>query len=140
MFTSHLSLWSRERLIQAEALLGSEWIGSPDCNEPVILCGDFNAKPSSIVCKRIGCKLRDVQTSLQSHNPFDTWMGHYPFSRRIDHIFVSPGIKVMSISVPQTELEKVSSDHLPLVVELKINGTAKEAQSNLISHSEGKRS
>ncbi|MBI4394829.1 MAG: endonuclease/exonuclease/phosphatase family protein [Candidatus Omnitrophica bacterium] len=116
LVTSHLSLWPAERLLQAEALLGSDWMGNELCDGPTIICGDFNANPKSLVCQRMACKLRDAQTILKSHKPHKTWFGG-----RIDHVFVSPHIEVMTIDVPRTELDKVSSDHLPLVVELKVN-------------------
>ncbi len=115
LVTSHLSLWPAERLLQAEALLGSDWIGSEICQGPVIICGDFNAQPKSIVCKRIGCKLRDAQMILKAHKPHSTYFG-----ARVDHVFVSPEIEVMDVFVPRTELDRVASDHLPLIVELKL--------------------
>ena len=120
VITSHLSLWPAERLLQAEALLGPDWTGNAACQGPVILCGDFNANPRSIVCKRIGGKLRDAQLIVESHKPKSTWLASHPFSR-IDHFFVSPDIEVVNIVVPATELDRVSSDHLPLIVELKVN-------------------
>ncbi len=116
LVTSHLSLWPAERLLQAEALLGSDWAGSAGCEGPVIICGDFNAQPRSIICQRMGCTLRDAQMILKSHRPHSTWI-----YGRIDHVFVSPDIEVMGVAVPRTDLDKVSSDHLPLIVELKIN-------------------
>ena len=45
VINTHLSLSPRERRIQAEALLGPEWLGHPDCRAPRVLCGDFNAAP-----------------------------------------------------------------------------------------------
>ena len=45
--------------------------------------------------------------------------GGYPLAR-IDHVFVDPGINVASIEVPSTELTRVASDHLPLIVEIYI--------------------
>jgi endonuclease/exonuclease/phosphatase family metal-dependent hydrolase len=120
LITSHLSLWSAERLLQAEALLGPDWAGSKVCRGPTILCGDFNANPRSMVCKRIGGKLRDVQLMIKSHKPKSTWLASHPFSR-IDHFFVSPDIEVMSITVPATDLDRIASDHLPLVVDLKFS-------------------
>ncbi len=120
LITSHLSLWPAERLLQAEALLGPDWAGSAACRVPVVLCGDFNANPRSIVCKRISCKLRDAQLIVESHKPKSTWLASHPFSR-IDHFFVSPDIEVMSIAVPTTELDRIASDHLPLVVDLKVD-------------------
>ncbi len=120
LVTSHLSLWPAERLLQAEALLGPDWTGSVACQGPVVLCGDFNANPRSKVCYRMGCKLRDAQLIVKSHKPKSTWLASHPFSR-IDHFFVSPDIEVLSIEVPTTELDRLASDHLPLVVDLKVN-------------------
>lgn len=128
LVTSHLSLWPAERLLQAEALLGSDWIGSAVCEGPAIICGDFNAQPSSMVCKRIGCTLRDAQMILKSHRPHNTWM-----HGRIDHVFVSPEVEVMNISVPKTELDTVSSDHLPLIAELKINDLKVQEEARQVS-------
>jgi hypothetical protein len=44
----------------------------------------------------------------------------HPFSR-IDHFFVSSDIEVTSIEVPATELDRIASDHLPLIVDLKVD-------------------
>jgi len=133
LITSHLSLWPAERLLQAEALLGPDWAGSAACRAPVVLCGDFNANPRSIVCKRMGCKLRDAQLIIESHKPKGTWLASHPFSR-IDHFFVSPDIEVMGIAVPTTELDRIASDHLPLTVDLKVdlNIDSEKAGSGLI--------
>jgi endonuclease/exonuclease/phosphatase family metal-dependent hydrolase len=120
LINSHLSLWPAERLLQTEALLGPDWTGSAACQGSVVLCGDFNSNPRSMVYKRMGGKLRDAQLLLDSHKPRNTWLATHPFSR-IDHFFVSPNIEVMSIAVPTTELDRIASDHLPLVVDLKVS-------------------
>ena len=119
LINSHLSLWPAERMLQTKALLGPDWTGSAACQGPIVLCGDFNAYPHSMVYKRMGVKLRDAQLLLDSHKPKGTWMATHPFDR-IDHFFVSPDIGVMSITVPTTELDRIASDHLPLVVDLKV--------------------
>ena len=120
LIASHLSLWPAERLLQTEALLGPDWVGHAACQEPVVLCGDFNASPHSKVYKRLGSKLRDVQLLLDSHKPRNTWLASHPV-HRIDHFFVSQDIGVTNITVPSTELDRVASDHLPLIVDLKVN-------------------
>jgi len=119
LINSHLSLWPAERGLQTEALLGPDWAGSTACRGPVILCGDFNADPRSVAYKRLGGKFRDAQLLLDSHKPRKTWFSPYPLSR-IDHFFVSQGLHVLSITVPATELDRMASDHLPLVVDLKL--------------------
>jgi endonuclease/exonuclease/phosphatase family metal-dependent hydrolase len=123
LINSHLSLWPAERLAQTEALLGPDWAGSAACQGPLILCGDFNSNPRSMVYKRMGGKLRDAQLLLDSYKPHNTWLATHPFSR-IDHFFVSPDIGVTGITVPTTELDRIASDHLPLIVELKVNSPA----------------
>ncbi|MEA1947431.1 MAG: endonuclease/exonuclease/phosphatase family protein, partial [Thermodesulfobacteriota bacterium] len=116
---THLGLKPNERKFQAEALLGAGWLSHPDCREPIILCGDFNASPFSHVCRRLRTLLLDAQAELANHCPKKTLFGRFPFAR-IDHVFVNPGIEVIGIEVPKTELTRVASDHLPLIVEVRI--------------------
>jgi endonuclease/exonuclease/phosphatase family metal-dependent hydrolase len=116
VFNTHLGLWTRERALQVDALLGEQWLQHPDCRGPIILCGDFNSLPRSEVYRKICRKLCDSQASLSGHRPRSTWFGHYPVSR-IDYVFVNAGFHVHSITVPRTDLEKMASDHLPLIAE-----------------------
>ncbi|MBE9487415.1 MAG: endonuclease/exonuclease/phosphatase family protein [Chloroflexi bacterium] len=119
VINTHLGLFSRERLAQAEVLLGSDWLANKQCREPVILCGDFNAPPSSPVCCRLRDHLRDAQTEAEHHRPQSTFFGRFP-TTRIDHIFIGSGLEVTGIEVPRSELAMVASDHLPLIAELRI--------------------
>jgi len=116
---THLGLKPKERKLQAEALLGAGWLSHPDCSKPIILCGDFNASPFSHVCRRLRTLLLDAQAELANHYPKKTLFGRFPFAR-IDHVFVNPGIEIIGIEVPKTELTRVASDHLPLIVEVRI--------------------
>ena len=118
VLNTHLGLLPRERRVQAEALLGSDWLGHPECREPVVLCGDFNALPSSPVCRRLRTRLHDAQIELDNHRPRRTFYGRFPIAR-IDHVFVDPATNVLDIEVPDTELARVASDHLPLIAELR---------------------
>lgn len=119
ILNTHLGLNVRERLAQTEALLGADWLGNVHCRTPVILCGDFNALPSSAVCRRLARRLNDVQIEARQHRPRSTFSGRFP-TLRIDHIFVSPDIEVTGIEVPNSALARVASDHLPLVADLRI--------------------
>ncbi len=118
VFNTHLSIWPQERTLQADALLSEEWLQHPDCQGPVILCGDFNSLPRSTVYRKICHELYDSQTSLAGHHPRRTWSGQYPVGR-IDYVFVNAQFQVYSITVPRTDLEKIASDHLPLIAELE---------------------
>lgn len=117
-FNTHLGFFPREGIYQTKALLGPEWMKHPVCQGPVILCGDFNALPNSQLCRSIKEVLRDAQVGLDNHSPKATWFSHYPLGR-IDHVFVGPGIEVTHVEVSRTDLDKIASDHLPLIVDIK---------------------
>lgn len=111
--------------MQVQALLGPEWIDHPDCSDPVILCGDFNAIPSSLVCRMLRTRLRDVQLEHETHRPRATFFTRFPMAR-IDYVFVSPGVGIRDIDVPSGARVRVASDHLPLIVDLVIGQTSIE--------------
>ncbi|MFC1652555.1 endonuclease/exonuclease/phosphatase family protein [Planctomycetota bacterium] len=119
IINTHLGLNRRERRVQVEALLSSEWLAHAQCHEPVILCGDFNALPASSACRRLSVRLKDVQVEARNHRPQSTFSGRVP-AMRIDHIFISPGLEVTGIQVPRSELARLASDHLPLVATVRI--------------------
>lgn len=116
---SHFGLNRRERICQAKAIIGPEWLEHPACRTPVIVCGDFNALPGSSVYRIISRHLHDVQRGLKGSRPRGTWPVQLPFMR-IDHLFATPDLKVHAVTVPRTALTRVASDHLPLVVTLEL--------------------
>lgn len=118
-FNTHLGLSFGEGASQTKALLGSEWMVHPGCRGPVILCGDFNALPNSQLCRNIKKTLRDAQGELDNHSLKATWFSHYPVGR-IDHVFIGPELEVAHAEVSRTHLDKIASDHLPLIVDIKL--------------------
>jgi endonuclease/exonuclease/phosphatase family metal-dependent hydrolase len=116
---THFGLNRRERISQAKAITGPEWLGNPDCRPPAVLCGDFNALPGSSVYRLLTRHLHDVQRHLKGRLPKGTWPVQLPFMR-IDHLFITPNLKVRSVTVPKTPLTRLASDHLPLVVTLEL--------------------
>ena len=128
VINTHLGLYPRERMAQVEALLGSDWLANEHCHEPMILCGDFNALPSSPMCRRLSGRFKDVQIEAQRHRPKNTFPSRFP-ALRIDHIFISNGLEVTGIEVPNSELARSASDHLPLVAELRIPRRAAAGKS-----------
>ena len=117
---THLGLSYKERKAQADELINEHWLRHPDFQKDWILVGDFNTRPGSYAYRTIGKYLRDAQEIMEEHRPKATWMSHYPL-RRIDHVFVSPQIKVTNVTVSNTWLEKVASDHLPLIVDVQLS-------------------
>jgi endonuclease/exonuclease/phosphatase family metal-dependent hydrolase len=123
VINTHLGLSNRERLAQVEALLSEQWLGAAAARGPCILCGDFNALPGSAPYRRLLARLSDVQSLVNGHRPLRTWFSHYPIGR-IDHIFLSGPLEVVSVEVPRTELIRTASDHLPLVAEIRLTQPA----------------
>ncbi len=119
IINTHLGLNGKERLSQTKALLGEDWIGHPDCEEPIILCGDFNSVPGSKVYRLLKTHFRDSQMELKGHRPQKTWFGTCPLVR-IDYVFISSQFEVVQVQVPDDDLCCTASDHLPLIVDLKL--------------------
>lgn len=118
-FNTHLGLRKKERQVQAEALFDQHWLSHPNCRGYSVVCGDFNSLPFSKVWRRFKQRFNDAQIVLDGHRPKKTLLGRFPLAR-IDYVFVEHGIEVTGIDVPSTELTRVASDHLPLIVDLYI--------------------
>ena len=119
IINTHLGVVPRESAIQMEWLLGPEWMGHPDCTDPLILAGDFNAVPGTRTYRRISSHLRDVQLLESTRAPRPTFPVRLPMLR-LDHIFVSKSIEVVRSEVVRTSLTKIAADHLPVLVDFKI--------------------
>lgn len=117
LLTTHLGLSMAERMLQIQALLGPEWIGSIPSGEPVILCGDFNFAAGSAPHRLAMTHLRDTAETRRRE------LRTFPSARplvQIDHIFVSPHFAVEDIATVRNDLSRVASDHLPLVTSLRL--------------------
>ncbi|MBJ6125816.1 endonuclease/exonuclease/phosphatase family protein [Microvirga splendida] len=121
---AHLSLRSGERRTQAAALVGPDWIGHPDCAEPAILLGDFNAPPLSRSYRMIADRLRDAQLSNSFGEPQPTFHTRAPVLR-LDHVFVTRSIEVVDAGPVRNPLTRVASDHFPLLAQLRVRKPSK---------------
>lgn len=119
LVNTHLGLTPPERSSQVKVLTGPEWLEHPQCRPPVILCGDFNTLPSSPLHKRLKSALNDEQEKLGFGHTEWTFPSHLPMVR-FDHLFASPDLRVESVQIPQNNLTRVASDHLPLLVRLAV--------------------
>ncbi len=124
VINTHLGLAPSERLAQVAALLGEGWLGHPACRgQPAVLLGDFNAVPRSGAYRRLAAGLRDAQCAQPGQRPRPTFPSRWPLLR-IDHVFLGEGVEAQSAEVRRGPLERLASDHLPLVVELSIRPQA----------------
>jgi endonuclease/exonuclease/phosphatase family metal-dependent hydrolase len=119
VINTHLGLLHAERSAQVDALLGSDWLGHPSCRAPMVLLGDFNAVPRSRTYRRLAARLMDARAKALSGQRFATFPSRMPLLR-IDHVFLSPGIEVLRVETLRTPLARLASDHLPLLVEIRL--------------------
>ena len=122
VLNTHLGLTGGERLAQVEALLGPDWLGNPACREPAVLLGDLNATPWSRSYRRLAGRLADARRLSQTGRTRSgaTFPTRLPLLR-IDHAFVSSGIRVGRMGPVGGGLARVASDHRPLLVEIALD-------------------
>jgi endonuclease/exonuclease/phosphatase family metal-dependent hydrolase len=130
LVVTHLGLARRERLAQLDALLGEGWLGDPRCGGHAVLCGDLNFVPGSREHRLLAGRLRDA---LQVAPPERGHRATFPALRplvRLDHAFVSAGVRVRRTEiVRRPELRRVS-DHLPVLVDLEVPVAGRAAESD----------
>lgn len=136
VINTHLSVAAFERWTQVDMLLGAGWLGHPNCKDPVILLGDFNAVRQSRVYRRLSARLRDAQLGLH-HRPRRTFPARMPMLR-IDHIFCSRSVEVLSVEVPRSRLIRTASDHLPVVIDFRVLDAASIDSVNAAGASTGR--
>jgi endonuclease/exonuclease/phosphatase family metal-dependent hydrolase len=119
IINTHLGLVPKEQQIQARWLAGQTWLGHPMRQGPSILLGDFNATGSSVVYRTLCAKLAAARRLAPNKAPTSTFPSALPVLR-IDHIFVSPEIKVLNVFAPFDPLTRIASDHLPLVMDFSV--------------------
>ncbi len=119
VINTHLGLVPKEQQLQAAWLAGPSWLGHPMRKGPSILLGDFNATSSSVVYRTLCAKLAAARRLAPTKSATSTFPSTLPVLR-IDHIFVSPEIKVEDVFVPFDQLTRTASDHLPLVMDFSV--------------------
>lgn len=119
VFNTHLGLLRRDRQAQAEELCGPDWLGHQQAlDRPLVLIGDFNSIPSSAPYRTLLSRLQDARGQT-GRLPAPTFPSRWPLLR-LDHVFVSGGPKIVSAQAVKTPLARRASDHLPLLVTIKL--------------------
>jgi endonuclease/exonuclease/phosphatase family metal-dependent hydrolase len=114
VLNTHLGLDEHERRLQAEAIL-AEWLEGALTSGPTVLCGDFNAGEASHVYRRLTGSMRDAQRSFPRQGTFPSLLPVF----RIDHVLVSPDLRVRACEVVGSWRARFASDHLPVLAELE---------------------
>lgn len=115
IINTHFGLGHGERRLQAHALV-NEWTAPALGRPPVVVCGDFNSRPASVVHQIIGEPLRDVFTRIRQPRP-RTFSTRWPFVC-LDYVFVSPEVRVERAERWSSATAALASDHFPIVAEI----------------------
>ncbi len=111
VFNTHLSEIVRARRAQVQEILRVV----SATRGPYILMGDFNARPNAPEIGWLRRRLTDAARLKRVQRPT---VGN----TRIDYVFASKGITVLSAHVPPASARRVS-DHRPLIVKLRMDRT-----------------
>jgi len=120
VFNLHLGLGIRERIHQRRKLLSESILLDHRLNGPMVILGDFNDKPISVVHPRLKDYFNDTfQLSCTRNDATFHWG---PLRLKLDHIYVCNRLYSAETFVVNTPLSRVASDHLPLLakVDLKV--------------------
>ena len=74
---------------------------------------------ASVVYRTLAARLKDARRLTPSRQPTGTFPSRFPFLR-IDHVFVSDGVTVTHMDAPYDPSTRLSSDHLPLVMDFSV--------------------
>ncbi len=123
-YNVHLGTSRTERARQAKKLI--PFLSDPSVEGPKILLGDFNEWIK-------GPATRTLCDNFQSLDllPFLTWPKTYPGIfpvLHIDHIYYQGRVKVLNVQAPRTWLTMISSDHMPIVAELRVRGDRSDSK------------
>lgn len=113
VFALHLGLGVGERRRQEGVLLSSDILRDAVRQDPVILCGDFNYWGGGPVPSMVLKQLHDAALIMDA--PRKTYHSKMPFFR-LDRIFVDQNVRPLWITPHRSDLAKLASDHLPLVM------------------------
>ncbi len=134
---THLGLHFWDRWLQFRALFGSAVAAPPSEVQPppfpplegsldrLILCGDFNAGRLSPIYFLLERRLKDAQRS-GTRGAQATWPSRWPLLR-LDHVWIGRELAIEDVIVPRDELVREASDHLPIVVDLRVATGAEAA-------------
>lgn len=127
VFNAHLDHESKQARLESVKLIWQTIQKLNTENYPILLMGDFNAKPDSPPILFITKHLNDSKTVSKNSpiGPEGTFNGFdvtHPLDSRIDYIFVDKNVEVQDYTViNEIKENRTPSDHLPVVVNISIS-------------------
>lgn len=122
IINTHLGLVPQEQQLQARALAGPDWLGHQARRDPLILVGDFNATSATSAYRILAAKLVDAHAARPRRAPRVATFPSTMAVLRIDHVFISKGIRVLGVTAPTDARARLASDHLPLIADFEVDG------------------
>ncbi|WP_342148075.1 endonuclease/exonuclease/phosphatase family protein [Methylorubrum sp. SB2] len=120
VLNTHLGLLGAERIAQAEAMLGPDWLADPACRAPTVLMGDFNATGWTRAYRRLARHLTDARGVAARIEGRASFPSRLPLLR-LDRVFVGAGVTVERLAVVDGPLPRRASDHLPVLAEIRLS-------------------
>ncbi|WP_243652203.1 endonuclease/exonuclease/phosphatase family protein [Mariniflexile fucanivorans] len=124
VFNTHLDHVGEQSKLNAIKLIQKKMAEVNTKNYPVILMGDFNVEPNSLLIKNLSESMLNTETVAElTFGPNGTFNGfkfNEPVTRKIDYIFISKtdNLKVNKQAVlSDSDDLKYPSDHFPVYVE-----------------------
>ena len=121
-YNTHLHTTEADRLLQSAAIAAAIDVVAG----PTVIVGDFNARPTAKALEPITARLTDAWMKAGvrgGDNPDGLTSPASPTrspANRIDYVFVSPSIDVRAARVVVDEMTRMTSDHYPVVVDLRL--------------------
>lgn len=124
VFNTHFDHIGSEARAESARLILTQMAQLNSGGEPAILTGDLNLEPDSDPIQFLSGRMNDARTAATelAFGPEGTFNG-FQFDRaperRIDYVFVSPGVRVNRYAVLSDSKElRYPSDHLPVWAEV----------------------
>jgi endonuclease/exonuclease/phosphatase family metal-dependent hydrolase len=121
VFNCHLGLGARERVFQRKQMVSDAILLSKELHHPVVVLGDFNDRPISVVHRDLRKHFTDAFTATGKHWGPTFTFGPLPF--RLDHIYLSESIRLLDCWVRNDDLTRVASDHRPVIASVEVTWT-----------------
>jgi endonuclease/exonuclease/phosphatase family metal-dependent hydrolase len=117
VFNCHLGLSVRERVFQQTQMVSDAILLSKELQHPVVVMGDFNDRPVSVVHRKLRQHFRDAFAAA-GRRPGPTFKAG-PLALRLDHIYLSDRIRVLDCWVRNDALTRLASDHRPVIASVE---------------------
>ena len=118
VFNCHLGLTARERTFQRKQMLSEAILLSEELRHPVVVMGDFNDRPISVVHRTLRKHFTDAFTASGKRWGPTFTLGPVPI--RLDYIYLGRGIQVRDCRVRNDALALVASDHRPVIASVEV--------------------